>query len=79
MIRSDIRPEREALRDRLTSIRTREELDAELSRYNLSDAEHLVATLRFGYRKSRKAIAQETGCSKPAVTKFLNSVYERMA
>lgn len=56
-----MRPERKALRDRLTSIRTREELDAELSRYNLSDAEHLVATLRFCYRKSRKAIAQETG------------------
>lgn len=79
MIMSDMRPERKALRDRPTSIRAREELDAEPSRCNLSDAEHLVATLRLGHRKSRKAIAQETGYSKPAVTKFLNSVYERMA
>lgn len=74
-----MKPEHKALRDRMRAIPTHDELQRELSRYTLSDAERAVATLSFGHRRSRAAIAEETGYSVHTVRRLMEGVYNRLS
>lgn len=70
--------QRKAARSRISSIRTKAELEAVLDASTLSPAQRRAVFLVFGCRMSRVAVAREMGVSLSFVNKAVACAYDKI-